>query len=130
MIDFFDKPKNYERVKSTMTNEEKGYSKEETELVANDLPTLYRFAQSIGVDKLSLLRWVDEYPEFCNAYNAIKELQKEFLMDNGLKGLYPPSTFIFVAKNVTDMTDERKVDVTSAGEKLGYVVLPPEQINE
>lgn len=125
LIDFFDVPTSRKELKSVTTGKNE-YSKEEYIEVPNKLPTLFRFAMSIGVNKLTVLRWTEEYEDFCNAYNSIKDLQKEFLTTNGLRGLYPPSSFIFVAKNVTDMTDEKKVDVTSKGESLGYVILPPE----
>lgn len=130
MIDFFDIPKSERVLKKTKSVSKGEYSidEEEFEDVPNDLPTLYRFAKSIGCSKTTVIEWTEQHPEFLNAYNAIKDIQKEFLMSNGLKGLYPPSSFIFVAKNVTDMTDQKNIDHTTQGKPLGYVVLPPEQI--
>jgi hypothetical protein len=131
MINFFDVPKNQLVVKKKTTFIRKGENErteEEFETIPNDLPTLYRFARSIGVSKTTVLKWIEDHEDFLDAYNSIKDIQKEFLSDNGLRGLYPPSSFIFVAKNVTDMTDQKQIDHTSKGNALGYVVLPPEQI--
>lgn len=99
-------------------------------LTPNKLPTLLGFARKIGVDYLTVYRWaqkgeliaadvdgmeekdperaeLDEaFVRFCNAYNVAKELQKEFLIAVGLAGAAPPASFIFTAKNVTDMRDK------------------------
>jgi len=95
-------------------------------LIANRLPTLYGFAKKIKVDYTTLWRWAEkgededgtpakdfpELAEFCKAYKEAKELQKEFLISLGLSGAAPPASFIFVAKNVTDMRDKQEVEVT------------------
>jgi len=81
------------------------FEKQEYKLVANRLPMFSKFARSIGTTTSSLDRWCKKHEEFREAYNTAKEMQKEFLMDNGLAGLYPPASFIFTAKNITDMKD-------------------------
>lgn len=80
--------------------------------IANKLPTFEKFAYKKGVSYQTLLNWAgtDEggnlvHPEFFEAYNTAKFLQKDFIIQNGLQGHYPPAAFIFVAKNVTDMQD-------------------------
>ena len=53
-----------------------------------------------------------EYLEaFCNAYKLCKQLQQDFLMDNGLIGASPGAAYIFTAKNVTSMRDKVENDV-------------------
>ena len=100
-----------------------------TKILPNRLPTFARFARTIGVNKDTLIEWATatandgervelRHPDFSDAYNAAKELQKEFLVDNGLAGLSPPASFIFTAKNITDMRDKIETDVTSGGQKL------------
>lgn len=105
--------------------------------VANDLPQFSAFARKIGVSYRTLLEWSkrayledveDEtgahkkgelvHPEFAEAYETAKDLQKEFLIENGLQGHYPPASFIFVAKNITDMKDVTEV-VAKDGGKAG-----------
>lgn len=95
---------------------------EKYKIIPNDMPTFFGFSQKIGVSHDTLLDWskavVDpeaeepelKYPEFSEAYNACKHLQKAFLIDNALQGNSPPATFIFVAKNVTDMTDKQIIE--------------------
>lgn len=97
-----------------------GSVKEKYRIIPNDLPTFEGFARKIGVTYKTLHAWATErtgpeesaplkHPEFGEAYNTAKEMQKEFLINNGLAGNYPPASFIFVAKNVTDMTDKQVV---------------------
>lgn len=91
---------------------------EKKQKVANKMPTLFNFSQTIGVNYRTVWRWAHEkdaktqeliHLEFSHAYNAAKELQKDFLISLGLSGSAPPASFIFVAKNVTDMRDKTEV---------------------
>lgn len=100
--------------------------------MANDLPFLEAFARKIGVSYVTLYNWAHEKvdksnpesdyknPEFFEAYKEAKQLQKEFLIVNGLNGLYMPSSYIFTAKNITDMKDEQglKIEKTNDEGKL------------
>lgn len=90
-------------------------------MIANKLPTFVQFARSIGVTTKTVWLWANErvsedldaplkYPEFCKAYAEAKELQKDFLIQNGLQGTSPSTAFIFVAKNLTDMVDRQLVE--------------------
>lgn len=56
----------------------------------------------------------EQIEEFSKAYKEAKEIQKEFLIQNGLVGASPSAAYIFTAKNVTDMRDvqDHKHDVT------------------
>lgn len=108
----------------------------------NKMPTLYRFARSIGVDYTTVWRWAEkgetmqgedrtwlketapDFIKFCNAYKEAKELQKEFLISLGLGGISPSSSFIFTAKNVTDMRDKQETEVTHRG---SIIYLPPKK---
>ena len=56
--------------------------------------------------------------EFCKAYKEAKELQKEFLIHNGLVGAANAPVTIFTAKNVTDMRDQVDVDVNKTETKI------------
>lgn len=79
-------------------------------LIAEDMPFIEAFARSIDVTHKTLLNWCDTYPEFLQAYKKAKEMQKEFLISNGLNGLYNPTFAIFTAKNITDMRDIKQVE--------------------
>jgi hypothetical protein len=91
--------------------------------MSNQLPTFLGFAKKIGVNGDTLVEWAKEenkekYPGFSAAYIRAKELQKWFIIENGLNGLYNPQFAIFVAKNITDMRDKTETDITSGGKPL------------
>jgi hypothetical protein len=91
-------------------------------LVPTEIPFFESFARSIGVSYTGLLKWKaalrdqkskkPRYPEFVDAYNICKQLQKEQLIDIGIVGATPPAAYIFTAKNITDMTDKQIFDET------------------
>ncbi len=100
--------------------------------IANRMPTLHKFALSIGVDYKTVWMWAekgkeienmegetevlsDGFVEFCNAYRDAKELQKEFLVDAGIAGAIPSAAYIFTAKNITDMRDKIETTPIEAG---------------
>lgn len=82
----------------------------DTKQVANKLPKLHEFARKIGVTQKTLHNWCEEHEEFLQAFTYAKELQKWFLIENGLNGCYNPSAYIFTAKNITDMKDKAEVE--------------------
>ncbi len=103
--------------------EGKGFSKESFKLVPNKLPFLSAFARKIGVCHDTLIEWTKIHPEFSEAYKNAKELQKEFLIENGLQGLYSAPFAIFTAKNITDMRDKFETE-HSGGLQVTRVELP------
>lgn len=74
------------------------------------LPTVERFAKHIGVHKDSLYEWATKYPKFSVTIDKVKEIQKEWLMDNGLTGEYNPMIAKLILSNNHKMSD--KVDNT------------------
>jgi len=84
------------------------------ELMPCALPTFERFAFKIGVHRDTLHEWLKKHPEFSDAYKKAKDLQKDILIQNGLVGAYDKTFAIFVAKNVTDMSDKQGIDHTSS----------------
>ena len=129
IIRFFSVAKNKQIVKSVTTGKNE-YEKTEYTTVPNDLPTFAGFARKIGVNGDTVVEWTKKNAEFSAAYNVAKELQKEFLVDNGLKGLYPPASFIFVAKNVTTMRDKQEVESTKRFDVTGLGNLTDEQLDD
>ena len=108
IIAFFDIPLS-ERVLKSHTTGKNEYEKDEYIDKPNPVPFFSKFARVIGVHVDTLNEWCKVYPEFSEAYNTCKDIQKEFLIGNGLSGLYPPASFIFTAKNITDMRDSQEV---------------------
>jgi hypothetical protein len=82
----------------------------DTKIVANKLPKFHEFAKSISVTSQTLLNWCDSHTEFFESYTRAKELQKYFLIENGLNGCYNPAFAIFVSKNITDMKDKQELE--------------------
>jgi hypothetical protein len=78
-------------------------------IVANKLPKFHEFAKSIGTSTVTLLEWCDKHEEFLSAYTQAKELQKYFLIENGLNGCYNPNFAIFVSQNITDMRNRHEL---------------------
>lgn len=83
--------------------------------VPNKLPTLIAFSKSIGVSIRTIYDWLDKkhnsfQEEFSHTFIICKELQKDFLIQSGLMGLYNPLSFKFVAVNLTDMIDKKEVE--------------------
>lgn len=144
LIDFFENSATVERQvkeKTTKTlSNGSVYVTEKYEYFSGKLPTFDSFAEMIGVSRRTLTNWhlakkgksdKPKYPDFFLAYNRAKQIQKEWLIDIGLKGLAPPASFIFVAKNVTDMTDKQEIDHTSKGEKIiGFNYQPPASLSD
>lgn len=97
--------------------------------MANKLPTLVEFAKSIKVCYATVYNWQDEkhpsfHREFLESFTRAKELQKNFLLQNGLLGLYNPIFAKFVAVNITDMTDKQ---VKELDETIRSDVVEPEK---
>jgi hypothetical protein len=77
-----------------------------------EFPTFEKFASIIGVHVDTMIEWCDVHEEFSEAYKICKQMQKAFLIQMGLNGLYPAAAFCFVAKNCTDMRDKTEVENT------------------
>lgn len=124
IIEFFSCK--YYREVIELTTYKDGTTKENSKLVANDLPTFEAFASKIDVHRETLINWTEAadengtllHPEFFDAYKRAKDLQKAMLIANGLMGNYNPAFAIFTAKNITDMRDKQELDHTTKGDKM------------
>ncbi|GAG38158.1 unnamed protein product, partial [marine sediment metagenome] len=118
LIDFFD-------IEPYEDREIPHYDKKTGEIVVwtdikrmpNKLPTLRDFAKSINVSIRAVYNWLDEknnafQEEFLHTFIQAKDIRKDFLIQNGLQGMYPPLTFKFVAINLTDMVDQSKTELS------------------
>lgn len=76
---------------------------EKSKPMPNQMPTLFRFAEQVGVSTTTLDNWCKAHPDFLAAFTRAKEMQKEFLITLGLAGITPPASFIFVAANYSGM---------------------------
>lgn len=108
MYDFFNIEHTY--LKEINTIDKDGNEKTSYREVANQLPTFERFAVITGVCRDTLDQWRKDYEEFSDTYKKCKDLQKDMLNDLAMRGFYNPTYTMFVAKNITDMTDKQIVD--------------------
>lgn len=77
---------------------------------ARDFPSLAGFAAKIGVHRETLLNWSKDEEgkaEFAHAYRLAKDLQENFVIVNGNKGLLNTAFAIFTAKNVLGWRDRQ-----------------------
>lgn len=149
MLEFFDVEPFKKEIKVRSTGYDKAgnpkFEREEFMLIANKLPTIERFCMKIGIWRDTLLAWTakgeeridenkplseenaknKEYFEFARCFTRAKEIYKEFIIANGFSGVSPSPFAIFLAKNTTDMRDKVEQDITSLGEKVGVIMLPP-----
>ncbi len=72
-------------------------------------PTIEGFCCTIFISKQTLHRWVEEFPEFSDAYAQSKRLQKANLINGGMDGKYNSTFTKFVAVNCTDMVEKTEV---------------------
>ena len=103
IIDFFNIPHTSEKYEVTT---DKNGEKVKTVEKPNPLPTFEKFAVKIGANSHILERWCEEHHDFKEACDQCRELQKDMLNDLAMRGFYNPTYTIFVAKNITDMTDK------------------------
>lgn len=90
-------------------------------LVPNTPPYLVDYAMEVGVRVTTLQDWAIAHPDFNDALMHAKELRTKMLVNNGMIGLYNPNSWIFAAKNLSNMTD--RTDITSKGDQVFNVKL-------
>lgn len=74
----------------------------------NPPPTFEAFAISIMVNPSTLRAWKNTYPDFAEAYEMAKAMQKESINRGAMLGHFDRVYAIFLAKNVTDMRDRNE----------------------
>ena len=116
LIDWVSGPRHFSLV--TKEFETKQGVAKEYKMVANPFPSLEGFAHVIGCNRRTLTRWASEFPEFAEAIQRAKEMQKHWLMDVATKGLCPPAWAIFMAKNISEMRDDPPAPAINPGSRV------------
>jgi hypothetical protein len=114
LVTYFDTA-DYEKDRSVTTetvsgDATKSVRKTEVRSGCGTFPSFEQFAGSIGVTTQTLRNWARDYPDFSEAYARAKDRQKDWLMQNATSGLINAQWAIFLATNVTDMTDKHVVE--------------------
>lgn len=127
IVDFFGTEERSEDRLASRITKPNGETLDKFERFPKPLPFIHRFELDHGLAVGLLSRWAAEQealvadgkpetkPGFLQAYKLAKEMQKEFLVQNGLSGLYNATAFIFTAKNITDMRDRTEQEVSGPG---------------
>jgi hypothetical protein len=93
----------------------KGISKKtEVRRICAELPTLEKFADSIGVTTEHLDNWAKANPDFYDARARAKQKTFLMLLDGMINRRYDTQAAIFVAKNITWMREKNEVEISTA----------------
>lgn len=79
---------------------------------ANPMPTFEKFATKLKVTTETLENWGKKDPNFFEAYNICKAIQKTFLFENGTLGLYNSDFSKFFGKNCLGLKDKQETGFT------------------
>ncbi|TXH46553.1 MAG: hypothetical protein E6Q97_29245 [Desulfurellales bacterium] len=81
-------------------------------LFPNKLPTIERFAASIGVDPNTIGNWANAHPEFFGAINEAKAMQRDMLIQGGLMGSYKDTIVKLILSTNHGMSEKTSQDIT------------------
>lgn len=124
LIAYFGTEDRYEDRLTMEIHKKSGDVVEKYERFPKPLPYVGRFEFNNGLSIGLLSKWAAEEeeliksglppkkPGFLQAYMCAKDFQKEFLVQNGLSGLYNPQFAVFTAKNITDMRDKTQQEIS------------------
>lgn len=80
------------------------------------IPFFSRFAREVTkCSEDTLINYAKEDKEFLVAYKQCKQIQKEILIEGGLNGMFNATAYIFTAKNITEMRDNKDDDKKKKG---------------
>lgn len=77
--------------------------------VPTNFPTMAGFATKIGVHRDTLLQWVEDHPEFSDAYSRARDAQEQILVANAMVGNYDAKFAAFFAKNNLGYRDKQVI---------------------
>jgi hypothetical protein len=78
----------------------KGSLKREVRAICGQLPTFQRFARMIGCASSLLFYWERRHPEWREACERARDVQRNWIFQAGLSDTVEPAALIFVATNV------------------------------
>ncbi len=90
---------------------------------ANELPTMEEYCNTLGITVNTLKEWTKEDPDFLIAVTRAKQLEKDFLVKNGLTGRFD-RTWTFVAENFTDMRSKVQLSGSEDGPVQINILVP------
>ncbi len=121
IIEFFSRALTKDVIKTYTTKA--GTVIEEKIEKPNELPTLEEYCNKLGIVVNTLKAWTKDHPDFLTAFTRAKQLEKDFLVKNGISGRYD-KTWMFVAQNFTDMRDKVQLTGSEDGPVIIQIVPP------
>ncbi len=89
----------------------------------NELPTIDEYCNKLGITRQTLLNWTKDHSDFLEALTRAKQLEKDFLIKNGISGRFD-KTWMFVAENFTDMRSKVQLTGSEDGPVIIQIVPP------
>jgi hypothetical protein len=80
-------------------------------LHAGTMPTVERWCLSMGISPFVITDWSRRDPEFCQAINDCKVITKQWLINQGARGLISPSMLALIGANYTDLRQPTQTTV-------------------
>lgn len=105
LIEFFSEP--LRKMKKIQQATAKGVVELEVEEFI-DPPFIESFCAEHLISKDTFYRWVKTYPEFSDAFKAIKPMQAKILLIGSMKGYYNASISKLILANCTDYKEDKQ----------------------
>lgn len=119
IIKFFKDAEPWYEYPVTVYNKDGSVQKEYMERKPNPPPFLTTFAREVlGVHRDTLYGWKEDHADFSYALKICEGIVEEFLIENGLLGMYAPAFCIFAAQNLIGWRNRKALDVTTNGKPL------------
>lgn len=99
MLDYFSVPPYEEKIIERF--DKFGNKQSIVAEVATDCPNFSGFCAKIGIGRRTLYEWTSKHAEFSRTYEKCKELQINWIITNGNKGLIEKTFGLFMAKYAT-----------------------------
>jgi hypothetical protein len=78
---------------------------------AGKMPTIERWCFSMGISPFIITDWSKKNPEFCQAVIDCKGLTKQWLVNQGTRGLISPAMLSIIGANYTDLRQPTQTTV-------------------
>lgn len=135
VLDYFSAPREPQRMPVSAEQSEANGWKEQYRHVCGELPSLTGFAESVEVNRTTLLDWRRRHPDFDIACARGTAIAERLLAERSLNNLYNSQFAFAYAKNVFGWKDKTEVETVSsadthdmAGMRQSLASATPEQL--
>lgn len=96
-------------------------------LSSNQLPTIEELAITLGTGTRTLYDWQEDYPDFSQTMDALRDAQRYLLIKNGLNSTYSTQFSMFLLRAIHGLND-RKPDYQAT--QNNYLNISPDVVTE